>query len=53
MSSQHPAKPTAKHPSRKSTASADELTKTTRGGIELTETDLSRISGGRKQNVKA
>jgi hypothetical protein len=31
---------------RKSVARADDLVRTTEGGIELTETELGRVSGG-------
>jgi hypothetical protein len=40
-------KPTTKTPTQdKSISSTDELTKTKQGGIELTEAELRRASGG-------
>jgi hypothetical protein len=39
-------KPQTKPKTGKSVASGDDLTKTTEGGIELTEAELSRASGG-------
>ena len=45
MSKQQPSQPAPRKSSRKVTQ-ADDLLKTTQGGIELTEAELGRASGG-------
>ena len=46
MTKKQPTRSAPQQSSRKSVSSADDLIKTTQGGIELTETKLGRVSGG-------
>ena len=46
MTKKQPTRSAPQQSSRKSVSSADDLIKTTQGGIELTETELGRVSGG-------
>ena len=46
MSKKQPSKPAKPAASKKSISAADELAKTTQGGIDLAEEDLGRVSGG-------
>jgi hypothetical protein len=46
-------KPNSKAPTQgKSISATDDLTKTKQGGIELTEAELRRVSGGLKIDLK-
>jgi hypothetical protein len=46
-------KPNSKSPAQgKSISPTDDLTKTKQGGIELTEAELRRVSGGLKIDLK-
>jgi hypothetical protein len=52
MTKAQPTQSLPRQSAQKSVSSADDLLKTSRGGIELTESELGRASGGFGMNLK-